>query len=207
MVSRRRLLLGSAAAVGSFGLGVTGTTRVATAVVDTTLVGIDIEPGLAVTLLFGGGSEVPATVRTVGPPPVDPPSRLHEACSYAYGRVIGLPHDPTVLGLDLPELGKTLRDELERGVAIEPASYRAPPALGLHWAQTFVAHQPDLDATARALTLARIDVAATENAHARGPKSARALAVESFERVRAYFDKQHSSRLVEIERQRRSMDG
>lgn len=50
-------------------LGVTGTTRVATAVVDPRQLGRTIEVGSAVTLLFADGEEIPATVRAVGAPP------------------------------------------------------------------------------------------------------------------------------------------
>ena len=53
-------------------VGVTGTTRVATAVVDLDRLGVTVEPGTAVTLLFGDSGEIPATVRTVSQPPPDP---------------------------------------------------------------------------------------------------------------------------------------
>ena len=53
-------------------LGVTGTSRVATATVDLSQLGREIEPGSTVTLLFADSAQVPATVRSVGPPPANP---------------------------------------------------------------------------------------------------------------------------------------
>jgi peptidoglycan hydrolase-like protein with peptidoglycan-binding domain len=60
-------------------VGVTGTARVATATIDTVALGLEIEPGSEVRLLFGDSSEVPAAVRTVGPVPADPQAPLDAA--------------------------------------------------------------------------------------------------------------------------------
>lgn len=59
-------------------VGVTGTIRLATAVIDPGRMGIEVEPGSAVTLLFGDSGEVAATVRALSAPPANadsPPSQ------------------------------------------------------------------------------------------------------------------------------------
>jgi peptidoglycan hydrolase-like protein with peptidoglycan-binding domain len=69
-VADHRLRVGDAAA-GDV-LGVTGAARTVSAAIDRTRLQHEVTVGSAVTIVFPDGSETPATVRRVGPAPVDP---------------------------------------------------------------------------------------------------------------------------------------
>lgn len=76
-IADHRLRVGDLAA-GDI-VGVTGTARVATAIIDPGRMGIEVEAGSPVTLLFGDSGEIPATVRTLSASDADPQASASES--------------------------------------------------------------------------------------------------------------------------------